>query len=363
VVRENITFRAVVAAMLVCLQLVAAGCAGVGPAMVNRDRFDYTKALSDSWKSQMLVNIVKLRYGDAPVFLDVSSVITSYEISSRGNAGASFKFDPFYETGGNIGGDIFSANRPTITYSPLIGEKFARSMMAPVPPAAILSLVQSGYPVDLVFRVLVQSVNGVRNSYGGRAAGFPADPEFFPLLEKLRRIQRSGAIGLRVQKTKQDEATLLVFRGKTSEEIEADRLEVRRILGLNPEALEFRVVYGLLPSDEQEIAILSRSMLQILVDFASRIEVPDADVEEKRVAPTVKDDNGSGSPVASLIRVHSSLQMPEDAFVSVPYGHRWFWIDDRDIQSKQIFSFLMFIFTLVETGGKEGAPVVTVPVR
>lgn len=343
--------------------LLVSGCAAVGPAMVNRDRFDYTKAISDSWKSQMLVNIVKLRYGDAPAFLDVSSVITSYEISGRGSAGAFWNFHPSYESGINAGGEVFSANRPTITYNPLTGEKFARSMMAPVPPSAILSLVQSGYPVDIVFRALVQSVNGVRNSYGGRAAGISADPEFYPLLEKMRRIQRSGAIGLRIQRVKQDEAVMFVFGGKTSEEIAVDSAEVRKILGLDPATREFRVVYGMLPSDDKEIAILSRSMLQVLMDIASRIDVPEIDIEEKRVPPTVKEDNGRGLPVAPLIRVYSSLQGPDDDFVSIAYRNRWFWIDDRDIQSKQVFSYLMFIFTLVETGGKEGAPVVTVPVR
>ena len=54
------------------------GCASIGPGTVTRDRFDYVTAISDSWKSQMLFNLVKLRYGDAPVFLDVASVINQY---------------------------------------------------------------------------------------------------------------------------------------------------------------------------------------------------------------------------------------------------------------------------------------------
>src|ERR1700752_4295164 len=52
------------------------GCASIGPPTVARDRFDYISAISDSWKAQMLLNVVKLRYADSPVFLDVTSVIT-----------------------------------------------------------------------------------------------------------------------------------------------------------------------------------------------------------------------------------------------------------------------------------------------
>jgi len=52
-----------------------AGCAGVGPRHVVHDRFDYATALSRSWKENMLLNVVKLRYADAPLFLDVSSIV------------------------------------------------------------------------------------------------------------------------------------------------------------------------------------------------------------------------------------------------------------------------------------------------
>ena len=34
--------------------LLLSGCAGIGPRTVDRDRFDYTTAISDSWKHQML---------------------------------------------------------------------------------------------------------------------------------------------------------------------------------------------------------------------------------------------------------------------------------------------------------------------
>ena len=58
------------------------------------------------------------------------------------------------------------------------------------------------------------------------------------------------------------------------------------MLGLDPEADEFNVVYGAIPRDDTEIAILTRSILEVLVDLSADIEVPAADVQEKRVSPT-----------------------------------------------------------------------------
>jgi hypothetical protein len=47
--------------------------------------------------------------------------------------------------------------------------------------------------------------------------------------------------------------------------------------------------------------------------------------------------------------------------VSVPYLGHCFSIDNRDLPSKQTFSSIMFLFTFVETGSKEAAPILTIP--
>jgi len=36
-------------------------------------------------------------------------------------------------------------------------------------------------------------------------------------------------------------------------------------------------------------------------------------------------------------------------------------VDDRDFRTKRTFAFLMILFSLTETGGKEGLPLVTIP--
>ena len=343
------------------------GCASIGPGTVARDRFDYISAISDSWKAQMLLNLVKLRYGDAPVFLDIASVINQYGIEGSLGYSGSWAQNPQppwpYTALYNLLGSGRYVERPTITYSPLSGEKFARNLMTPIPPAAILNLLQGGYPVDVVLRLCVHSINGINSRFGAGARARQADPEFYQLIEKMRNIQQSGDLGLRVRKTGDQTATLVVFSKKPSPAIEADRAEVRKLLGIDPKAEELNVVYGSVPINDREIAMLTRSMLEILLDLSSYIEVPAASTTEQRTFPTPAPEVVNGKPVAPLIKILSSSQNPGDAFAAVPYRQEWYWIDDKDFASKRLFSFIMFLFTLTETeGGKQGAPIITIPV-
>ena len=336
------------------------GCVSVGPHTVARDRFDYISAISDSWRAQMLLNMVKLRYGDAPVFLDVASVITQTGVTGTVGVSGSWWQNPFSSFAG-VSAQGTYGEKPTVTFLPMSGEKFARSLMTPIPPAAILNFLQGGYPVDLVLRLTVHSINGIRSRFGVGARSRDADPEFYPLVEKLRDIQQSGEIGLRVKKTGDQTASFIVFGKKPNPAIEADRAEVRKLLGLDPQANEFSVVYGSVAANDKEIAILSRSMLEILSDLSSYIDVPAADVEQKRTFPSLAPEFANGAPVPPLMRILSSPQKPDDSFAAVPYREEWYWIDDKDFASKKLFSFIMFLFTLSDSGDKQGAPIITVP--
>jgi hypothetical protein len=350
---------------LMAILLGVAGCS-IGPSTMTRDRFDYTTAVAESWKSQMLLNLVKLRYSDTPVFLDVGQIVSGYTVQSTFTAAGNI-----FNTNGPVPGVPNSSiglgaqgqftDRPTITYGPLMGERFARSLMTPVPPAAVLSLIQAGYPIDLTLRLTVHTLNGIQNRFGGAARRRPADPEFYELLARLRRIQDSGAIGLRVQRVGREEATVLTLQQKVDPAIEADNIMVRQLLGLDPQAGEFRVVYGAVAANDKELAMLTRSILDILIDMASFIAVPEAHVQERRVAPTGTPEVGPGGPIPPLLRILSGAEKPVDTFVAVPYRDHWYWIDDRDLPSKGLFSFLMFVFTLVETGDKAAPPIVTIP--
>jgi hypothetical protein len=256
----------------------------------------------------MILNVVKVRYGDTPIFLDVASVISQYSLETGVNVnGQVVKKEGFGDQFIGMGAHGTFTDRPTITYTPLSGEKFARSLMKPLPPASIMSMIQAGYPIDFVLRLCVDAINGISNRYGGFARAHSADPEFYPLLDRLRRIQDSHAIGLRIQKTKEGEGVMMSFKGKIDPAVQEDILFVRKTLGLDPSAREIRVVYGSIAKDHKELAVLTRSILQIIIDLASYIEVPSVHIEEKIVNATTPEETIQGSP---FLRLSVSIVLP-----------------------------------------------------
>lgn len=327
-------------------------CATLGPQSIPRDRLGYSSAISESWKEQTLLNIVRLRYADAPMFLDVSSVIASY--SAEGQLDASVSFPPQGSAASAAGALGRYSTKPTISYAPLTGDKFSQSLLRPIPPVSVFQMIQAGYPADFILGATTRAINGRYNRSTGINAR-QADPEFLQLVETLRRIQQSEGLGMRIEKRENGEATLLFFRGRANPQLEADIAQVRELLGIEA-SQEFHLVYGASQRNKAEIALLTRSMLEILLDFSNCIDVPPAHISEGRTMASYTEPNS----MRRLAVIHSGAQAPADAYTAVRYRDTWYWIDDRDMKSKRAFAFMMMFFSLAETGTRSAAPVLTI---
>jgi hypothetical protein len=252
------------------------------------------------------------------------------------------------------------SNTPTVTYQPLNGDKFTKSLLQPVPPTAILQLLQGGWPANLVLPTVTASVNGLRNN----SAGIAAEPGFNELVAALTRIQLDGSLGLRIEPRKDGSAAVMVIQRNdlnSSTVLSQDRRRVRELLKLDENISEFEVTYGLVPGDHNEVAILSRSMLEIMLQLGFGIDLPANHVKDGRALPGLWQ---SGNPVAKpIVHIHSGTEAPVDAYAAVPYRGYWYWIEDTDIASKRIFTFLMILSSLAETGQISASPIVTVPSR
>ena len=229
--------------------------------------------------------------------------------------------------------------------------------MTPVPPSAVLFLLQSGYVADRVMPIMLNSINGLNNQ--SNRLRRPADPEFTRLVELIREGQLAAAIQIRVERPKEGaESSVLIFGPSKDPQLAARGKEIKSLLGIKPDLREVRVNYGGYSGRDDEIDMMTRSMLQIMLEFAAVIQVPEADVVEGKAGPGFVDTQSAalnGPP----LRVQVTDAPPRDAYVSAQYDKRWFWIADNDIQSKYTFATIMLLFSIAETGVRGSAPIVT----
>jgi hypothetical protein len=337
----------------------------LGPQSLPRDRQMYSTSLADSWKELALLNIVKLRYLDPPVYVDVGNIVSSYTLLQNASVGGTINPSGLSPGGAALSGGVVFANSPTITYTPLTGNAYIKGLTTPLPPATVFTVIQNGSPADSILLTSVQSINDLRNEQAGLDGIRPADPDFHRVRELLRSIQLSGAVRLNVKEDdKKQQAAILTFRNKDiPPDVQAQTTELRRLLHLSPDATEFTLVSSPTPSSDTEIAVMTRSIIGMLQNMAAQVEVPPEDVAQHRAVPGV--EAGRTLPgIVPMIRIHSTKNRPSDAFVSVHYRDTWFWIDDGDLPSKRTFAQLMNLFTMTDTGGaKENLPIVTIPSR
>lgn len=353
------------AALSLALILALTGCSHLGPKTVAVDRFDYGSAIADSWKQQTLLNIVKLRYMDLPVFVDVASIVSGYSMQTGVSVNGTLSSENAIQGDfAAIGGQAIYTDRPTITYVPMTGEKFLRGLITPIDPKNVFFLLQSGYAADFILGMAVESLNGVRNRSTAGGTVREADPEFIRTLELLREVQAAGAFGMRVEEDKVKGSTGVVFfrRDDVPADIATKGAEIRRLLKLAAEPQKFTLTYSPARGAEGELAVNSRSMLQIMTAFASYLDVPAVHLKDASAWPSPESaPTMEGRRQSPLI--HSGKEKPANAFAAVHYRDHWFWVDNGDFHTKRALTVVMFFFTLADTGSSEKLPLITIPAQ
>ena len=343
--------------MIVLAASLQAGCLNIGPNTIVEDRFKYNQAIRDSWEEQMLTNMVAIRYGESPVFLNVSSVIAQYGMETSGNLGGGVNTGFLADNTLQGNARATWSERPTITYLPVEGQDFALNLLTPIEPGKIFALIEAGWNAERSLRLLLKTINGI-SSYDPSTQKL--NPAFFQILNAFKALQDEKALGIRQEAGENGVRTFLYLRDVESNPIieqALDTLSTELQLREGEGAVE--VIFGPYFQDPNTISMQTMSVMDILTESSAYILAPESHVREGRTRPNRifdPDDVSTRPP----LRIYAAEKKPEDVLVSVQARGHWFYIDDRDIDSKKAFSFLMILMQLSAAGQENRGPVVTI---
>jgi len=209
--------------------------------------------------------------------------------------------------------------------------------------------------------IALDSINGIRNE-SKRVMSHSADPRFNRLAHLIRNLQLAEAVEVRIEHPKNgSETSLITFTSNQDPQAKAESAEVRSLLGLRPDSQRLTVTYGGYSGKPDEISMMTRSMLQVMLELAAGVQVPQSDVSEHKVNPGLVEGQARAPQTTPTVNIQSGNAEPTDASVAVQYAGRWFWISDTDIRSKDMFGVVMLLFSISEIGFKGNGPIVTVP--
>ncbi len=378
-----------------CALLGMSGCS-IGPTKLTSDRPGYNAAIQQTEKEEMLLNIVRLRYGENIKFLQVTSIVSSLSGSVNTPGGVTFPFGAGAAQKKVADLGFSYSDSPTITYVPVEGQQFATQFLTSVPTSVLQALLQSGWYIDQVMELLIDRVGPLVNDPDA-----PSHSKFIKLLSTLRKIQDRGDLQfVWVPMTDQVLADKLPLSAVTTRIFSGPTLTNLRY-NQNPDgtyqllqALGDTVVMELHYANEEEANQVSdllgpmsarpkgvlvehmslgsataptnlyakeepvtqlrlnmRSLADMMYSVIPGVEVPP---EDAAVAMP-------GQPKApKLISIRQSDSLPDKSFVATNYRGRWFSIPDSDIASKLNLQLMLSILSLQTVSGG-AAPSLSLP--
>jgi hypothetical protein len=404
--------------LLGALTSALGGCS-FGPKALELTHGRYNEAVHCVAEEQLLRNIVRMRYNEAPLHLNVTSIASQYELSATGEARPFFiapnpsNSNVIFKTFTAILPDFIlsGSNRPTITLDPADGSSEVRQFLTPINADTLLFLAQSSWPVSTVLRLWVERLNGVPNAVtaDGPPRDLPLDfARFLRVAELFQAIQDQelGSVHREEHLTvvggplpeSAITAAALVEAAKSGLEYHPqpdcrtwtlNRKEGRLLLEVHPgaeqgpEMAELARLLNLLPglpryeiipvargspdparfpaAPTAELRLVPRSTAQVFFYLANGVEVP----AEHLCAGLVRPAEGSQEVTHDLFAVHvaSGLCPPPTAFIAVHYRGYWYYIDDRDAATKATLALMLQVTRLDFARQHVGTtgPVLTLP--
>jgi len=335
-----------------------AACTPLGPESISAGRLSYVEAISATNQQQILLAVVRNRYDEHGVLLAVDSITANIRFTANSAVQAGIGDSDNFQ--GNLvpfSAGVQYEENPTITYTPVSGERYMRRVMYPIPLSRFALLAQNLAEPAYVYESLVAGVNGIRNP--AFATDTSSGEKFQQFVQILTELKALGSLQWTVESDAS--ATLAINRADPHSSRLADKL-VNLLQLDDPPAesgwLELPVVLAVDGHGDNAIGITTRSLWGLLDILSAAVEAPETD----SLAGITAEYSPLAGPAAGL-SVKYSVDEPTLAAVAVPYRGGWFFIDDGDRHTKRVFRLLEALWNsaLSEDSGKN-TPVLTIPV-
>ncbi len=332
------------------VSLALSGCVSIGPRGLELSRTEFNSAIQRTDGEQLLLNIVRQRYNDPVMFLEVASVSSSISRSASLNLSGFFPGGGSPESyNGGIGGSF--SDSPLVFYSPNTGERFVRQILTPIDLRTISLLLQSGWSIERVLLVAGDSFAGLKNTTAG--AG-----DYRVLVDHLRTLQRADQLSFALE-TYNNVDILAMIPTATALATEAYK-EACRLMNFPADGRPIRVQLGIgeRPDPNSYVFLATRSLYSSFYFLSNGVEAPARDVgdgvlQKRRLEGGVFDRGGD------LFKVQTAAGMPADAAVKVRYRDQWFYIPATDPDSRTTFALLSMMLMLQSGDTARMAPLIS----
>ena len=347
------------------------GCNSIGPMAMKGERINYNVALQQTNDEQLLLNLVRLKYQDNPIFIEVSGINSKLSFQTSAEVGAELKekkYDIF-----TLGGGVAYMTEPVITYTPLQGEDFVQRLLMPISLNTFMHLYQSGWGLKRLMRLCVQRINEVENAPRGGGPTPKKSPEhknFARILDLTRELEQQRGIGFIYEVfPSEDQQPRIVMKVTNEAWTYPEMEELAEILHLVKGKRHYPLSYPSVEHEENQeydrLIMETRSVMGILFLLSQLVEIPAQHIQDGKVIIT-RDDTGQPFDwnliVGKLFHIKSHASKPTQASVAIHYRGSWFFIDDSDTETKSTFSLLSQLLALQSGKTDRLLPLLTLPI-
>ena len=337
--------------LVIAFFLFVTGCASFGPRVLVSDRYNYNRALGNSDKQEILLNIIRLRYNESPVILSVGNISASARLDKTARLTGTWSLPGPYVNNNLVGGaTVDYTDNPIISYTPLHTSEYTTQFLSALKVPDLSLLLQSSWSITRLLQIALQRVSNAENAASAArptSSHVPHYKDFIQFTYVLRRLQLHEALTYSIKKVGQHDE-LVIHIDKKYRKFTPKEQRVMRKVGI--EVYKGDIIFSTVRAPHRNY-IVTRSLLGILNYLSKGVIIPPEDAARHFVKQTYY-KNGKlfdwQSALNGLITIYYSTSIPKDVAVMVPYRGRWYYIKDSDTDSKESLIMVANFFSLVE---------------